>query len=263
MSESFNPLLDRLRMPGATYKLPSQGVFYEKGELDDSVKNGEVEIYPMTAIDEIILNTPDKLISGKAIAEVFQRCIPQIVKPFDLLAQDVDFLMVALRAVSFGDEMEISYKHDCEGSLNQSYQVNLQDIIRATKVVDPTVKGTEYQHVLPNGQIVVLQPLSYGNIVELYQTTAMSKTKALTNDEAEKVIIGTLVAIIARVDDVVNKDHIREWVRQLPLGWKQQVQLTAQSVTQWGVELSTHKVCKDCKQPMTIPITANPVSFFT
>lgn len=262
-TKPVNPLLDRLRMPGATFKLPSQGIFYTNGELDESVKNGEVEVYPMTAIDEIIMSTPDKLISGKAIQEVFQRCIPQIQKPADLLAKDVDFLMVALRSVSFGDTMEVTYQHDCEGGLNHTYNVNLQQMIRATKTVDPTLISKEYSHTLPNGQQVTLKPLTYGNIVELYQMTAMTKAQELSEDDAEKLIVNTLASVIARVDEISDREMIREWVAKLPLGWKRQVETTAQSVTQWGVDFTSKQKCKDCKQHMDVHVTANPVSFFT
>ena len=87
-----NPLLERIRIPGETFTLPSQGIFYKNGELDDDSKNGEVYIYPMVTYDEIVLKTPDKLFSGEAITEVFQRCVPQIKKPMELLAKDVDFI---------------------------------------------------------------------------------------------------------------------------------------------------------------------------
>lgn len=262
MSDNQNPLLLRLRMPGSTFRMPSHGIFYTNDELDESVKNGEVEVYPMTAMDEIILNTPDKLLSGKALAEIIQRCIPQIKKPFDLLAKDVDFLMVALRAASFGDEMEVPYKHTCDDAKVHTYKVNLQDLIRKTKAVDPTLIAKEYQVTMENGQQVTLKPLSYGDIVDLYQTTAMTKTSDITADEAEHLIINTLVSVIRTVDDIPDRALIREWVANIPLGWKKKLEESAQSVTQWGVDFLVNHRCKDCKEKIQIAITANPVSFF-
>lgn len=258
-----NPLLEKLRIPGATYRLPSQGIFYDNGELDETVKKGEVEVYPMTAMEEIILATPDKLLSGKAIVEVFARCIPQIKKPDQLLTKDVDYLMVCLRAVSFGDFMDVSYTHNCENAKEHSYSVDLQRMIRETKAIDPTTVKEEYQTQLPNGQTVTLKPLTYGNVVELYQTTAMMKEDELLQHEAEEIVISTLVNVIRRVDDVDDKQMIREWVTKIPLGWKKQLESAAQQVSQWGVEFISHHKCRDCGQQMAIPVTANPVSFFT
>lgn len=261
--QSTNPLLAQLRIPGATYRLPSHGIFYDNGELDETVKKGEVEVYPMTAMEEIILATPDKLLSGKAITEVFARCIPQIRKPNELLTRDVDFLMVCLRAVSFGDYMDVSYTHTCKDAKEHTYSVDLQQMIRETKAIDPTTVNEEYKATLPNGQQVTLKPLTYGNVVDLYQTTAMMKEDELSQTEAEELVISTLVNVIRRVDQVEDKEMIREWVKKIPLGWKKQLEQAAQQVSQWGVDFVSRHKCKDCGAKMEIPVTANPVSFFT
>jgi hypothetical protein len=112
MTATSNPLINKIKLPGKKYRLPSRGVFYHSGELDDSVIDGEVEIFSMTAIDEITLRTPDLLYSGEAIDRVFKRCIPQILKPLELVSKDVDFLLTALRVVSYGNEIEVNHK--CE-----------------------------------------------------------------------------------------------------------------------------------------------------
>lgn len=260
---AVNPLLDRLRMPGSTFRLPSQGLFYADGELADGVKNGEVEVYPMTAMEEIILNTPDKLLSGKAITEVFGRCIPQILKPGDLLAKDVDYLMVSLRQVSFGNDMEIVYTHTCEHAKMQTYKVDLQKMLNRAKQVDPTMINQEYTHTCQNGQVVTLKPLTYGNLIELYQTTAINKSDDISQDEAEALVINTLASVIRKVDDVTDKANIREWVTKIPLGWKKDIEKAAQSVTTWGIDFITTQRCKDCKATIDITVTANPVSFFS
>jgi hypothetical protein len=258
-----NPLLGRLRIPGETYRLPSHGVFYDRGELDGSVKNGELEVHPMTATDEIILSTPDKLLSGKAIAEIFANCIPQIKRPLDMLAKDVDFLLVCLRMVSFGRYMEVTYQHNCENAKGNNYNVDLQQMIQSTTVVDPTKIEDDYVTVLPNGQKVTLNPLTYGNIIELYQTVALTKADNITQQEAEILVINTLASVIRRVDEIEDKEFIKQWVGKLPLGWKRLLEKSAQSIGQWGVDFTSHQTCKDCNSEMEVPVSANPVSFFT
>lgn len=258
-----NPLLEKLRIPGTTFRLPSQGIFYGEGVLDQSVRNGEVEVYPMTAMDEIIFATPDKLLSGKAISEVFSRCIPQVKNPLALLAKDVDFLMVCLRMVSFGQFMPVTYKHTCENAKEHEYNIDLDALIKASKQIDPTSIASEYTSVLPNGQTVSLKPLTYADIVELYQTTLMMKSDQLTDEDAERLIVSTISSIIANVDGITDKTMIIEWVKKVPLGWKKQVEQAAQEVTQWGVDFTVKRKCQDCKEVTDITVTANPVSFFT
>jgi len=264
MSETHeNPLMEKLRIPGATFKLPSQGLFYENGELAPDVKHGELEVYPMTAMDEIVFSTPDKLLSGKAIVEVFSRCIPQILKPTELLSKDVDYLMICLRMVSFEGTMEAFFTHDCEHAKKHSYQIDLNEIIRSAKMVDPTIVKDEYRLTMTNGQVVTLKPLTYQHIVELYQTTALTKRNELTEEEAIKLVVDTITGVIRSVDTITDKDQIRQWVLAVPLGWKRQIEQAAQRVSQWGVDGIVHRACLDCGGAIELYINANPVSFFT
>jgi hypothetical protein len=257
-----NPLLVGLRLPGETFRLPSHGLFYYSGELDETVVNGELEVYPMTAMEEIILSTPDKLLSGKAVTEIFTRCIPQIKQPGKLLSRDVDFLLVCLRMVTFGPTMEITFQHNCENSKEQHYTVSLQDMIRNTRSIDATKMNEEYTHTLPNNQVVRLKPMTYDEVVTLFQTTAMTKTDELSEAEAHRLIVDTLVGVIRDVEGVTDKAFITEWLTTMSLGWKRGLERAAQSVSQWGTEFVTNQVCKDCGEPIRIGVSANPVNFF-
>lgn len=258
-----NPLLARIKIPGETYRLPSQGVFYTNGELDESVHNGEVEVYPMTAIDEITLSTPDKLLSGKAILEILGRCVPQIKKPECLLAKDVDFLMVCLRLVTFGSIADITYKHTCSDAIPHTYNIDMQQFITKSRELDPTKLATQFQLHLENGQQVQLKPLSYVDVLELYRVTAMTKTSELSSEEAETLIVNALTGVVKSVDDVTDVSQIKEWISAIPLGWKRQIEAMAQHNGEWGVDLVAPEICLDCGEPISILISANPVSFFS
>ena len=67
---SENPLLSKLNMPGATFKLPSCGLFYTSGEITPDVVDGEVHVQPMTGYDELLLKSPDMLFSGQGVNKV-------------------------------------------------------------------------------------------------------------------------------------------------------------------------------------------------
>lgn len=259
----INPLLERLRIPGETFRIPSQGQFYRHGELDESVKNGEVEVNAMTAIDEIVINTPDKLLSGKAVLEIFQHCIPQIRHPGKLLAKDVDFLLVCLRLVTFGPKMEITHQHTCENAKEHTYAIDLQKMVRETKQIDATTLEETYKTTLPNGQIVKMKPLTYENVLQLYSTVAMTKADNISEQEAELLIVNTLVHAIDSVDGIEDPEMIHQWVIALSLGWKRMLEKSMRSISQWGIDLETTHKCKDCGEEMVIPVSPNPVSFFT
>ena len=58
---SPNPLLERIKLPGDSFALPSGGLFYGEGVLDPSVSNAEIHVHPMTTLDEITMKSPDLL----------------------------------------------------------------------------------------------------------------------------------------------------------------------------------------------------------
>lgn len=257
-----NPLLSKIQLPGETFQLPSQGIFYVNGELDESVKNGEVEVYPLKTIDEIVFNTPDKLLNGKSIVEVFGRCIPQILQPMKLLAKDVDFLLVCLRMVTYGRDMEIHYEHTCENSKDHTYNVNLQHIISSTQKFDPTSIESEYQLILPNQQVIQLHPMIYDDVIRLYDIQTVKKNKEMSDEELEDMLIKTMMGIIYSVDGIVDSELIYPWLKQLHLGYKKLIENKIRLTTDWGVKYDTYHTCKDCNDDIIIKITANPIDFF-
>jgi len=68
-----NPLKAYFRRPAIYLKLPSEGKYYPQGSVDIPV-NGEVAVYPMTAVDEITTKTPDALFNGSAVVEIIKSC---------------------------------------------------------------------------------------------------------------------------------------------------------------------------------------------
>lgn len=261
MNENSNPLLARLQIPGETFRLPSQGLFYTNGELSDEVKNGEVHVYPMTAYDEIVFKTPDMLLSGKAVDEVFKRCIPQVLQPKNLLSKDIDYLITCLRVITYGPTITLTYTHSCENAKQREYEVSLQDILRKAKAIDPTALASTYTTTLDNGQVVQLKPTTFNTILELNQNLGKEDDNAITavRDNMLKI----LVDMIEQVDGIKDKALISEWVAALPAGWIRFLSEAIDKVSDWGVEFKADAVCKDCNQPITMPFSANPVSFFS
>jgi hypothetical protein len=263
-----NPLLQTLkaRIPGETFRLPSQGLFYKNGELSDDVTNGEVHVFPVTTIDEIILKTPDKLMSGRAITEVFERCIPQVKKPMELLSKDVDYLLMCLRLISYGDTLEVTFNHDCkEDSKNHNYSVELRPLISKTRPIDPTIVGSAFSLKLPSDQVVELRPPLYGSVLSLYLSDF--ETSRLSADErfqqSQEQLLNIIMDTIVTVDGYGERDMIREWIKQIPAGWMQQIGEAMQRIGDWGPSAVIQTVCKDCGEEIELEIPLNPVAFFS
>lgn len=139
---SNNPLRQYFRQPAIFIKLPSQGEFYPEGTLDMPV-NGELPVYPMTAIDEITYRTPDALFNGSAVVSVIQSCVPNIRNAWHMPAIDVDTVLISIRIASYGHEMESSTK--CPNCGHESeYALDLRSLIDKMKTPDyntPVVSG--------------------------------------------------------------------------------------------------------------------------
>lgn len=256
-----NPLVAKLRlMDGITVRLPSRGLLYQPGILDDDVVDGEVRVYPMTTRDEILMRSPDGLFGGTTIEQIFSRCIPQIKKPLEMFFNDVDFLIVALRQVSYGDEMEISYTHDCEGAKEHSYVVSVEQLIRSATYIDPLTVEDQYTATLPSGQYVKLRPIRLIDMMDILRPTAHTDPSA---EGIEEEMMKLYVSQIESVDGISDPNLIVEWMRELPMPMVKVIRQTMTNQQTWGVSYEQQIHCRDCKTDVTISTPLNPVTFFS
>lgn len=255
-----NPLLTRVELPGSTFQLPSRGLFYNNGELRDDVEMGEVHVHPMSAYDEILMKTPDCLFSGEAVHKVFKRCIPQVLKPTELLAKDVDFLLVCLRLVTFGNEMEVKYKHDCENAKTHSYMIDISNFINTAKRLDPTKIGSIYTVEMPNGQVVKLHPSRFKDTIKMYQD--VNPNRETTPEDELELTVFIIKSIIHSVDGIEDDKLIEEWIKQIPAGWLGMLTDTIEKTSDFGPNFTFQTKCKDCGETIDIQSPINPISFF-
>ncbi len=266
MTERINPLLEQLkRIPGETYRLPSRGMFYNNGELDPEVKNGEVVVYPMTTIEELLMQTPDAIFQGSAIEKTILACVPQVKKPKQLLALDIDFLLTCIRKVSFGDDLPIKYKcKSCgEEAKEHEYNIPLSHFIKNTK----EITKDDYENCiinLDNKFEVKLKPVTFEELLKLLQLEG-PKEEQTTEEKIEaldKVFVESMAALIERINTVDDKEMIKEFLSQLYRNLKEELSEQIQQRNRWGIEFNYEITCKECKKKENISTYLNPTSFF-
>lgn len=155
-----NPLKQYFRRPAVYMKLPSGGAGYPEGTLD-LPENGELPVYPMTAIDEITARTPDALYNGIAVVELIRSCIPNIKDPWAVTNVDLDAVLVAIKtASSSSGEMEVdSQCPKCEEIA--TYTVNLASLLTG-------LKGADFTKELSVGELSIqFKPISFKEINEV------------------------------------------------------------------------------------------------
>lgn len=282
MSEQINPLLAGLKLPGRIFQLPSRGLFYHNGELDDNIKDGEIHVRPMSALDEINMKNPDQLFSGAAVNTVFTTCISGIRKPAELLSKDVDAIMLFLRTVTYGSSYEFLAHHNCmvqklddngkpmTDIFNKPVMVPTRDytqiadidhIINTMKIIDPTTVEQTYTLTLPTGQIVKLRPNKYQQVIDMIKANQMKKE--ITIDDQQNNLIMMLLGVIESVDGISDPALITEWIKAIPSPYVNRIADKIEHINEWGSDLKWTCKCNDCGTDYQVEIPINPVSFFT
>lgn len=256
-----NPLLANLKLPGRIFQLPSKGIFYKDGELSPSVKDGEIHVRAMSAMDEIHLKNPDQLFSGQAVESVFRHCIDGIEKPSQLLSKDVDAIMMFLRTVTYGPSYEFVAKHNCEHAKEHSYIADVDALIGKIKAVDPTIIDKNYSVTLQNGQVVKLRPNRYSQVLDVIKQNETKRE--LTADDMTRNLKMMLLNVIDSVDGISAVNLISEWIDSLTSPMINRIADKAEDVNDWGPDVSWELTCKDCGEKFSVDIPLNPVSFFT
>jgi hypothetical protein len=151
-----NPLSQYFRQPSIYIKLPSQGQNYPAGTLVMPA-NGELPVYPMTAIDEITYRTPDALFNGQATVNVIQSCVPSILDAWAVPSIDLDTILIAIRIASYGHDMEFATTCPaCNDTSERS--IDLRTMLDALRAPDYAA------HVSHGDLSIYFRPLSYKNL---------------------------------------------------------------------------------------------------
>ena len=151
-----NPLSQYFRQPSIYIRLPSQGQNYPAGTLIMPA-NGELPVYPMTAIDEITYRTPDALFNGQATVNVIQSCVPSILDAWAVPGIDLDTILIAIRIASYGHEMEFtSTCPACNATSERT--IDLRTMLDALRAPDYAA------HVSHGDLEIYFRPLSYKNL---------------------------------------------------------------------------------------------------
>jgi hypothetical protein len=159
MTQTINPLSKYFRQPAIHLRLPSGGKFYPVGTVT-LPPNGEIPIFPMTAVDEITNRTPDALFNGASTAGVIGSCVPAIADPWAVTAVDLSALLCAIRLASYGHEMEIS--STCP-SCGHTHQVTVD-----LRMVLDNIKMPDYDKPLTIGDLIMFfTPLTYRQINDI------------------------------------------------------------------------------------------------
>jgi hypothetical protein len=271
-----NPLSQYFRQPSIYIKLPSQGQNYPAGTIAMPT-NGELPVYPMTAIDEITYRTPDALYNGQATVNVIQSCIPDIKDAWAVPSIDLDTILIAIRIASYGHDMEFGTTCPvCNDTSERT--VDLRTMLDALRAPDYTAhinyndleiyfRPLSYKNLNDNSQLQfeqqkLLQVIPDSTVSEADKMTALTKAfKQLTEITVRSLSI-SIVTIKTPQALVNEQSYIEEFLKNCDRDLFNQIRDHVLALREQSELQPLKLACPSCKNEYEQALTLDMTSFF-
>ena len=235
--------------------LPSLGRFYTDA---DQPTSGEVNIRPMTGQEETILSTTRFMRQGRGIEMIFRNCLQERnINPERLLSIDRTYLLIFLRAISYGNMYEVTVKcPECGHSFD--YDIDLGALQKNYCPQDFSVDSL--RKVLPRSGFSFKYRLMTGadeNEVTAYRER---KTKSVnTPDDSFLYRAAVLIEEMGNEKAILNNRYaIHSLLERLPVSDVNFIR-NALNKPPFGVETEMDVDCISCghRFPVELPYESN------
>lgn len=275
MTTQNNPLKQFFRRPAVYLTLPSGGKFYDETVLR-ARETPELPVYPMTAIDEITVKTPDALFNGDAMVQLIQSCVPDVLQPWAINSIDLDAILIAIRSASGDNDMDMESACPKCNEVN-AYSIELHKILPQLVCPDFSVP------LVVNNLKITYRPLTFKEVnqagIEQFNVQRMFLGLENIPDETEK-LVQTKVAIKAVTDvtmkliassiqsidtgDVVvdNKDYILDFLVNCDKNVYAEIRDHMTKMRESSQVKPLHIQCPNCSNEYDQPFTLDLSDFF-
>jgi hypothetical protein len=155
-----NPLQKFFRQPKIFIKLPSKGKYYSPGVITGDTD--KLPVFGMTGMDEILIKTPDALITGESTVKVVESCCPWINDAWELSNLDLELILAAIRIATYGNAITMSSV--CEHCETEN-EYNLE----LTKIIDYYNHISFDSNAVLKDIVIKLKPLCYKEVTHFSQ----------------------------------------------------------------------------------------------
>ena len=269
-----NPLQQYFRQPKIFIGLPSHGVYNKPGAIDGDVE--KIPVFGMTGMDEIMIKTPDALLSGESTTSVIASCCSNIKDPWDLASIDLEIILVAIRIATYGNELPII--HTCPHcSAENEYSLDLNKFIEY------------YAHCQFDNKLVLkdfaitVRPLTYKEstayalrnfelqqqlkqVIEIEDTVEkQSATNKIFRDLAilkNDIFVTSIESVDIGTNKVDQKIYISEWLENCDSSIIDAISKHIQkNQDTWSLPATTVS-CTECNKESKVSVDLDPSSFF-
>lgn len=269
-----NPLQQYFRQPKVYIKFPSEGAYTKPGVLQGNTSNAP--IYGMTGMDEILIKTPDALITGESTVKVIESCCPVVKNAWEINNLDVEVLLTAIRIATYGNAITVT--HVCEHCKEESdYELSL------SKLIDHFGEIQYDNKVVLKDVVVKLQPLTYRQVTDFglrnFQLQQrLKQVSQIEDEEAKKVQISeiytefallqneiysaSIEAVEANGQVVDEKAYINEWLLNTDKISIDKVRAKVDENREKWKNPPQTVTCPECTKENTIQIELDHSDFF-
>jgi hypothetical protein len=283
----MNPLSAYFRAPKLHVRIPSRGRLYSP-DVIEMPESGELPVLAMTAKDEINMKNPDALLNGEAIAGLIASCVPCVKRPRELFSNDVDVLLVAIQAATYGDDIEVSARNP-----NDPSGEPVRGVVSGREALDTIEQLEESYQVKVSDLTIDIRPITYGNTLKAslasFETTRDLASLREVEDDLERVrifsenfnriadlnfslLVDAVHSVKAGDVTVTDRAQIREFLENTDSQIGTKIKDTLETMTGIGIakemefrpEVPEDADPKDPRyQPFVAPVNFDPVGFFT
>ena len=277
-----NPLKQYFRQPSLYMKLPTLGRWYQKTDVN-LTDDQEISVYGLTAIDEIMLNTPDAMLNGKALENVISNCVPEVKNVKKLLLPDLETLFLAIKVATSQGKYDID--RNCPSCNHENnFEVNCQSLLDTMSYIADSDTMVQINDDL----IVHVKPYSF-EMRQLFLLKEFEEEKALkaiddSNQELNEFDRASILAssierlskitfdLVSRsIDKIVmikqnitvsDPAHISEWLTSINKQQADSVMKAVNELNSVGVDKVIDAQCTECQHEWKETLNFDPVSFF-
>lgn len=277
-----NPLAGYFRNPKMYISLPTRGKFYQEDVIDWPESN-ELAVYAMTAKDEMMMKNPDALLNGEAVASLILSCVPAIKKPRALIGNDVDVILIAIQAATYGDEIPVKEKCPKCSTLNE--------VAASTDAVLSTMTTLEESYIFETKDhlFVEVRPFTYDSTVKAglssFKSIRSLQTMSQISDEFERLkafsenfkqiatlnfelLIDSVASIKGETPQgepflVTDRRNITEFLENCDSDVGKLIDSKVTEVNKIGINKTFTIICSNCSHEFTKELTFDPVNFST
>ncbi len=278
-----NPLEKYYRVTGKFVKLPSGGRYFSEGEYE-ATETGDIEILPMKAADELLLQSPEALMSGYALENLILSCVPAVKNPKKITSPDLDVILMSVRAVTYGDNMDVEAKCPSCGH-EHAFQCNIPTLLQ-TMVPIPEVNEVRMEddllaYVRPYDLTVLTKlALATYNATRTLQAFQINheedETEATNNEFLElrnttfktindrniETYADCIINIKAGAENVTDREFIADFIKNASKKYIQKIEDKMLELNSCGVDKKLPVTCTECKHEWKAEINFDPSSFF-